>query len=104
MQKHTHTHTNTNTDFNKYPNVAFSKNATITRKRFLEKPIVAFTNSKVYMTKPVWSHVLPLSALTLNNLIINYQETRQIPDLHSKPYLNVQYILLVSFAVTLNHR
>ena len=43
-----------------------------TRKRFSEKPIVAFTNSTVfilhvdfciYMTKPVWSHVLALSAL-----------------------------------------
>ena len=40
----------------------------ITRKRFSEKPIVAFTSSTVfmlnfYMTKPVWSHVLALSAL-----------------------------------------
>ena len=41
-----------------------------TRKRFSEKPIVAFTNSTVfildfyiYMTKPVWSHVLAWSAL-----------------------------------------
>ena len=38
----------------------------LTRKRFSEKPIVAFTNSTVfildfyiYMTKPVWSHVSP---------------------------------------------
>ena len=69
---HTHTHTNTHThrDSNEYPIVAFSKNATITRKRFSEK-----TNSCVYkehsihtrlqyMTKPVWSHVLALSALS----------------------------------------
>ena len=55
-----------------------------TRKRFSEKPIVAFTNSKVYildfyMTKPVWSHVLALRAWTLNkDLIIIYQETKQI--------------------------
>ena len=44
----------------------------VTRKRFSEKPVVAFTNSTVfilhvdfciYMTKPVWSHVLALSAL-----------------------------------------
>ena len=43
----------------------------ITRKRFSEKPIVAFTSSTVfmkdfYMTKPVWSHVLALSALPKN--------------------------------------
>ena len=44
--------------------------AFITRKRFSEKPTVAFTNSTVfildfyiYMTKPVWFHVLALSAL-----------------------------------------
>ena len=31
------------------------------------------------MTKPVWSHVLALSAWTLKkSLIISYQETRQI--------------------------
>ena len=41
MQKHTHTHTHT--DSNEYPIVAFSKNATITRKRFSEKK-----NSCVY--------------------------------------------------------
>ena len=42
----------------------------INRKRFSEKSIVAFTNSTVfildfyiYMAKPVWSHVLALSAL-----------------------------------------
>ena len=42
----------------------------ITRKRFSEKTIVAFTNSTVFildfyiqMTKPVWSHVLASSAL-----------------------------------------
>ena len=43
-----------------------------TRKRFSEKPVVAFTNSTVFtmsyyasicMTKPVWSHVLALSVL-----------------------------------------
>ena len=36
-----------------------------------KKTIVALTNSTVfildfYITKPVWSHVLPLSAKTLN--------------------------------------
>ena len=46
---------------------------------------VPLTNSKeyildLYITKPVWSHVLALSACTLNKaLIISYQETRQIP-------------------------
>ena len=40
-----------------------------TRKRFSEKPIVAFTNSTVFildfyiMTKPVWFHVFAWSAL-----------------------------------------
>ena len=41
-------------------------------KRFSEKTIVAFTNNTlfildfyIYMTKPVWSHVLALSAWTL---------------------------------------
>ena len=40
------------------------------RKGFSEKPIVMFTNSTVfikrllYLTKPVWSHVLALSAWT----------------------------------------
>ena len=43
----------------------------ITRKSFLEKPVVVFTNSTVllyitlYITKPVWSLVLALSAMTL---------------------------------------
>ena len=37
----------------------------VTRKRFSEKPIVEFTNRTVfvldlYITKPVWSHVLAL--------------------------------------------
>ena len=66
----TQTHTHTHNDSNEYSIVPFSKNATITRKRFSEKPIVAFTNSTVfildfyiYMTKPVWSHVLASSAL-----------------------------------------
>ena len=41
-----------------------------TRKRYSEKPIVAVTNSTVfildlYITKTVWSHVLALSAWTL---------------------------------------
>ena len=41
----------------------------ITRKRFLEKPVVAFKNSTVfildflYMTNPVRSHVLASNAL-----------------------------------------
>ena len=57
-----------------------------TRKGFSEKPIVAFTNSTVfildfyiYMTKSIWSHVLALSALPT------------ITD------------CMVSFAITLNH-
>ena len=43
----------------------------ITRKRFSEKPIVTFTNNTVLIldllsiTKPVWSHVLALSARAL---------------------------------------
>ena len=42
----------------------------LTRKRFSEKPIVAFANCTVfiqdiYLTKPVWSHVLASSAWTL---------------------------------------
>ena len=43
----------------------------ITGKRFSEKPIVTFTNNTVFIldllsiTKPVWSHVLALSARTL---------------------------------------
>ena len=51
-------------------------------KMFSEKPIglVAFTNSTVfildlYMTKPLWSHVLALSAWTLKKAhIVSYQE------------------------------
>ena len=52
--------------------ITWDVNTTITRKRFSEKPIVAFTNSTVLnfildfytcMTKPVWSHGLALSAL-----------------------------------------
>ena len=54
-----------------------------TRKRFSEKKtIVAFTNSTVFildfyinMTKPVWSHVLALSACNLKKAhIVSYQE------------------------------
>ena len=53
-----------------------------TRKRFSEKLIVAFTNSTVFildfyinMTKPVWSHVLGMSAWTLKKAhIISCQE------------------------------
>ena len=42
-----------------------------TRKRFSEKPIVAFTNSTVfikdlYMTNPVWSHGLALNDLPIH--------------------------------------
>ena len=38
-----------------------------TRKKFSEKPVVVLTNSTVFildfcMTKPVWFHVLALSA------------------------------------------
>ena len=39
--------TETHTDSDEYFIVAFCKNSTITRKRFSEKPIVAFTNSTV---------------------------------------------------------
>ena len=51
----------------------------ITRKRFSEKPIVAVTNITVfidlYITKPVWSHVLALSARTLKkDHIVSCQE------------------------------
>ena len=47
-RKHTqaHTQTRTHTDSDEYSIVAFCKNATITRKRFSEKPRVAFTNTK----------------------------------------------------------
>ena len=42
-----------------------------TRKRFSEKPIVAFTNSTVfikdlYITNPVWTHGLALNDLPIN--------------------------------------
>ena len=37
---HTHTQTHTHRDSNEYPIVAFSKNATITRTRFLRESIV----------------------------------------------------------------
>ena len=43
-----------------------------TRKRFSEKPIVAFTNSTIFildlyiMTKPVWFYGIAFSAWTLN--------------------------------------
>ena len=84
-----------------YSIVGFCKNATITitRKKFSEKTIVAFTNSTVfildsvfvldslslsfspspslslYMTKPVWSHVLAFSAWTLKKThIVSCQE------------------------------
>ena len=70
---HTHTQMHTHTDSNEYFIVVFCKNATITRKRFSEKPIVGFTNSTVfllelyiYMTKPVWSHVLAFSTLPIH--------------------------------------
>ena len=36
-----------------------------TKKRFSEKPIVVFTNTRVFLldiAKPLWSHVLALSA------------------------------------------
>ena len=36
-------------DSDEYSIVAFCKNATITRKRFSEKTIVAFTNSTVFI-------------------------------------------------------
>ena len=44
----------------------------ITRKRFSEKPIVAFANSTVFLQDfcillNLWSHVLALSAWTLNS-------------------------------------
>ena len=43
------------------------------------------------MTKPVWSHVLALSAWTLNKaLTISYQEIRQIP--HQPPAFTFQII------------
>ena len=53
-----------------------------TRKRFSEKPIVAFTNSTVfildfyiYMANPFCSHVLALGAWTLKKaLILSCQE------------------------------
>ena len=47
-QKHgnTHTHTHTHRDSDEYSIVAFCRNATITRERFSEKPIIAFTNAK----------------------------------------------------------
>ena len=52
----------THRDSDEYSIVAFCKNATITRKRFSEKPVASFTNSTVftsiYMTNAVWSHVL----------------------------------------------
>ena len=49
------------------------------------------------MPKPVWSHVLALSAWTLKIAhIINYQEAQTIPDC-------IRYIIGV-FAITLNHR
>ena len=67
----THTHTHTHTGSNEYSIVAFSKNTTmITRKKVSEKPIVTFTNHSIHtrllynMNKPVWSHVLALSALS----------------------------------------
>ena len=49
-----------------------------TSKRFLKKPIVAFTNSTVFtldfynMTKHVWSHVLALSVLPNYACCIRY--------------------------------
>ena len=49
---HTHTHgnTHTNIDAHKYSNdYSIVENATITRKRFSEKPIVTFTNSTVFI-------------------------------------------------------
>ena len=49
----------------------FGAIANKTRKKFSEKPIVAFTNSTVfiqdlYMTNPVWSHGLPLNDLSIH--------------------------------------
>ena len=55
IQKHTHTHTHTHihkdaqTDSDEYSIVSFCNNATITRKRFSEKPIVAFTNTNLFI-------------------------------------------------------
>ena len=50
------------------------------------------------MTKPVWSHVLAMSAWTLKIAhIINYREAQTIPDC-------IRYILLVPFAITLKRR
>ena len=40
-------------------------------KGFQKKPIVAFTNSTVFI-KPVWSHVLALSALSTMPDCIRY--------------------------------
>ena len=49
------------------------------------------------MTKPVWSHVLALSAWTLKKAHISCQEAQTIPDC-------IRYISGVSLAIILNHR
>ena len=53
---HIHTQMHAHTDSDEYSIVAFCKNATITRKRFSEKLIVAFTNSAAFIVeKPYWT-------------------------------------------------
>ena len=90
-----------------------------TRKRFSEKPIVAFANSIVfilgfslslslslyiyiYVTKPVWSQVLALSAWNLKQGHITRQQIFRL-SVACQTIPIIYDISLVSFATTLNH-
>ena len=55
VQKHTHTHTHTHTDSNEYPIVAFSKNATIIRRRSTIANIATTCKIKMQDQNLFWS-------------------------------------------------
>ena len=69
----------------------------LTRKRFPQKPIVAFTNSRVfildfylkYMTQSFWSHVLALRASSWHRGAICEISTDGITCQEAQPHLTV---------------
>ena len=59
------------------------------------------------MIKPVWSHVLALNAWVLKKAHSVARKPEHILQIYAfppNPYLTVQDILSVSFAISLNHR